>query len=73
MFGRDSLQAINSTPLRRTISLASGAVLVLAAIVFGATAPWGLWPALVLLEALVFAFLRNHWANKDALAPESNG
>lgn len=69
-FRPDVRRAINATPARRLASFASMLVLVALAVAFGSVAPWWVWPALVILEGIVFLVLGNRWAGRDALARE---
>ena len=66
-FRSDVRRAINATSFRRTVSFGSMLVLVALAIAFGAIAPWWVWLVLVALEGVIFLFLGNYWAGKDAL------
>jgi predicted DNA repair protein MutK len=66
VFGFDVRRAINATRPRRIASFGSMLVLVVLAILFGAVAPWWVWPVLVVCEGIVFLVLGNYWAAKDS-------
>ncbi|WP_431221231.1 hypothetical protein [Leifsonia xyli] len=72
VFGFDVRRAINATRPRRVASFCSMLVLVALAIIFGAVAPWWVWPALLIVEGIVFLILGNRWAAKDALRREED-
>ncbi|MGO4299754.1 hypothetical protein [Leifsonia sp. RAF41] len=72
VFGFDVRRAINATRPRRIASFGSMLVLVALAIAFRAVAPWWVWPALLVLEGVVFLILGNRWAAKDALRREQD-
>jgi hypothetical protein len=66
-FRRDARRALTATPVRRLISGAPLLLLMIAAIVVGGSAPWWLWPILVLIDLLIFAVVGHTWANRDAV------
>ncbi|WP_426515572.1 hypothetical protein ACPPVQ_13270 [Diaminobutyricibacter sp. McL0618] len=69
-FRLDVRRAINATTPRKIASFGSTTVLVAAAVIFGAIAPWWLWLLLLAVEGVIFLILGNYWAGRDALAAE---
>lgn len=66
-FRRDARRALSATPFRRVVCGAPLLVILVAGMVVGGDVPWWVWPALVVSDLLVFAFVGNEWAHRDAV------
>lgn len=69
-FGRDVRRALVATPLRRFLAYAQWIVVFTAAVVFSGSAPWWVWPLVVIVEAVALVLIGNRLADRDALAAD---
>jgi len=66
VFHADSLRALGATRTRKALTSVSSIVFIAASFYFGgAVAPW-VWLVAVGLDMVVWLFIGNHWAIKDA-------
>jgi uncharacterized membrane protein YfcA len=69
-FRRDSRRALSATTLRRILTSAPLALITIAAIALGDRVEWWVWPVLVVIDLIVFAFIGSYLADRDALVAE---
>lgn len=65
-FGPDVRRAINASWPRRIASAGSMLLMVGLSLMFGASTPWWIWAAAIVLDGALFASLGNRWAAADA-------
>jgi putative flippase GtrA len=71
VFSSDSHRALRATPVRRVICYGPVTLILVVSLFFAnALSPW-FWPAFLIVDFIIFAFIGNYWANKDALAREA--